>query len=103
VCESEALQNKSAIEVSSLWQPPSNWKIGISTKFWSRLGGKEYSCKWCLPTGDQYFNGQAEWIIGILKKQMQRSFEDKRYSHKKVCTLLQETAQIVNSRSLDFV
>jgi hypothetical protein len=53
-----------------------------------------------VPTIGQHFNRQGEWMIGILKKQMQRGFEGKRYSHKEMCTLLQENAQIVNSRPL---
>jgi hypothetical protein len=53
-----------------------------------------------VPTIGQHFNGQGERMIGILKKQMQRSFEGKWYSHKEVCILLQENAQIVNSRPL---
>jgi hypothetical protein len=36
------------------------------------------------PTGGQHFNGQAEWMIGILKKQMPRSLKGKRYSHEEM-------------------
>jgi hypothetical protein len=39
-------------------------------------------------------------MILIPKRQMQRSFEGKRNSHEGVCMVLQETAQIVNSRLL---
>jgi hypothetical protein len=42
-------------------------------------------------------NGQAEQMVSILKKHMQRSIETKSYSHKEICTLLQETAQIINN------
>jgi hypothetical protein len=50
--------------------------------------------------GGQYFYGQAEKIIGILKKQVFPSFEGKSYRHEETCTILQEAAQIVNSRTL---
>jgi hypothetical protein len=39
-------------------------------------------------------------MIGILKKQMWRSFEGKKYTHKETCTILQEAVQVVNSRPL---
>jgi hypothetical protein len=39
-------------------------------------------------------------MIGILKKQMWRSFEGKKYTHKENCTILQEAVQVVNSRPL---
>jgi hypothetical protein len=50
--------------------------------------------------GGQHFNGQAERIIGILKRQLHRSFEGKKYTHKETCTVVQEEAQIVNSYPL---
>jgi hypothetical protein len=36
-------------------------------------------------------------MIGILKKQMWRSFEGKKYKHDETCTILKEAAQVVNS------
>jgi hypothetical protein len=59
--------------------------------------GMEYHL---VSTGGQHLNGLAEQMIGILKKQMLRSFEGRRYFHEEVCTLLQETAHVVNSRML---
>lgn len=53
-----------------------------------------------MPTREQYFNGHAKWMIVMLKKQMRMSFKGKRYSHKEVSTLLQESTQIVNNRPL---
>jgi hypothetical protein len=52
------------------------------------------------PTGGQHFNGQAERMIGTLKKQMWRSFKGRKYTHEETCTILQEAAQVVNSRPL---
>jgi hypothetical protein len=43
---------------------------------------------------------KTERMTGMLKKQMQRSCEGKRYSHEGVCTLLQEAAQIINGRPI---
>jgi hypothetical protein len=37
-------------------------------------------------------------MIGILMMQLQRSLEGKKYMHEGTCTLLQEAAQVVNSR-----
>jgi hypothetical protein len=53
-----------------------------------------------VPAGGQYFNGQTERNIGILKRQMQRSLEGKKYMHEVTCTLLQEAPHIVNSRPI---
>jgi hypothetical protein len=42
--------------------------------------GREERIEWHLvPTRGQHFNRKAERMISVLKKQMQRSFEDKRY------------------------
>jgi transposase InsO family protein len=57
--------------------------------------------KWILvPTGGQHFNGQAERLIGLIKKQIWRSFEGRKYSHEETITILQEAAQVINSRPL---
>jgi hypothetical protein len=72
---------------------------------WDFEGVKEWagkrSIKWHLvPIGSQHFNRQAERMIRILKKQIWRNFEGKKYTHEETRTILQETAQIVNSRPL---
>ncbi len=57
--------------------------------------------EWVLvPTGGQHFNGQAERMIGLIKKQVWRSFNGKKYSHEETVTILQEAAQVINSRPL---
>ncbi len=57
--------------------------------------------EWVLvPTGGQHFNGLAERMIGLIKKQIWRSFEGKKYSHEEIVTFLQEAAQVINSRPL---
>ncbi len=58
------------------------------------------SGSWCPQEGGQHFNGQAEKMIGLIKKQIWRSFEGKRYFHEETVTILQEAAQVVNSRPL---
>jgi hypothetical protein len=40
-----------------------------------------------VPTGGQHFIRQAERVVGILKKQMQKSLETKRFSHEEICML----------------
>ncbi len=57
--------------------------------------------EWVLvPKGGQHFNGQAERMIGLIKKQIWRSFEGRKYSHEETVTILQEAAWVVNSRPL---
>jgi hypothetical protein len=72
---------------------------------WSFKGVQEWAGKngieWHLvPTGGQHFNRQAERMIGILKKQIWRSFEGRKYTHEETCRLPQEATQVVNSRPL---
>jgi hypothetical protein len=57
--------------------------------------------EWILvPTGVQHFNGQAERMIGLIKKQIWQSFEGRKYSHEETITILQDAAQVINSRPL---
>jgi hypothetical protein len=66
----------------------------------STVAGKK-GIKWVLvPTGGQHFNGQAERMIRLIKRQIWRSFEGKKYSHEETVTILQEAAQVINSRPL---
>jgi hypothetical protein len=66
-----------------------------------RSGQGREEIEWHLvPRGGQHFNGQAERIIGILKRQIHRRFEGKKYTHEEMCTILQEAAQTVNSYPL---
>jgi hypothetical protein len=45
--------------------------------------------EWILVlTGGQHFNGQAERMIGLIKKQIWRSFEGRKYSHEENLTIL---------------
>jgi hypothetical protein len=64
---------------------------------WAGRKGIEWTL---VPTGGQHFNGQAERMIGLIKKQLWRSFEGKRYSHEEIITILQEVTQVINSRPL---
>jgi hypothetical protein len=50
-----------------------------------------------VPTGGQHFNGQAERMIGLIKKQLWKTFEGKRLSHEETLTLLVEAVQKINS------
>ncbi len=53
-----------------------------------------------MPTGGQHFNGQAERMIGLIKKQLWKTFERKRLSHEETLTLLAEAVQKINSRPI---
>ncbi len=60
---------------------------------WNLEGVREWAgrngIEWHLvTTGGQHFNGQAETMIGILKKQIWRSFEGRKY-----CTRTRRLAQ----------
>jgi hypothetical protein len=73
---------------------------GVELQRGTRMGWEE-PIEWHLvPKGGQHFNRQVERMIGILKKQVFQSFEGKKYTHEETCTILQEAAQIVNSRPL---
>jgi hypothetical protein len=47
----------------------------------SRMGWEEWHEWHLVPTGRQHFNRHAERMIGILKKQIWRSFEGTKYTH----------------------
>jgi hypothetical protein len=52
---------------------------------WAGKRGIEW---FLVPTGGQHVNGQAERIIGLIKKQIWRSFKGKKYSHEETTTIL---------------
>jgi hypothetical protein len=54
------------------------WDFGNIVQWAGRKGIEWY----LLPTGGQHFNGQAERMIGLIKKQTWRNFEGKKHSHK---------------------
>jgi hypothetical protein len=61
----------------------------------------EKGIKWTqVPTGGQHFNGQAERMIGLIKKQLWKVFEGKKVSHEETLTLLAEAVQKINSRPI---
>jgi hypothetical protein len=64
-----------------------------------RRAGKK-DIEWHLVhTWGQHVHGEADRMTGILKKQLQRSLEGKKYTHEETSSmLLQEAAQIFNSR-----
>jgi hypothetical protein len=64
---------------------------------WAGKKGVEWTL---VPTGGQHFNGQAERMIGLIKKQLWKTFEGKRLSHEETLTLLVEAIQKINSRPI---
>ncbi len=64
---------------------------------WAGKKGIEWTL---VPTGGQHFNGQAERMIGLIKKQLWWLFEGKKYSHEETRTLMQEAVQVINNRPL---
>ncbi len=53
-----------------------------------------------VPTGAQHFNGQAERIIGLVKKCLTQALEGKTCSYGELSTIVAEAAQMVNSRPI---
>jgi hypothetical protein len=53
-----------------------------------------------VPTGAQHYNGQAERIIGLVKKCLTQTLEGKTCSYGELSTIVAEVAQIVNSRPI---
>jgi hypothetical protein len=64
---------------------------------WAGRKGIEWTL---VPTGGQHFNGQAERMIGLIKKQLWKTFEGKRLSHEETLTLLAEAVQKITSRPI---
>ena len=53
-----------------------------------------------VPTGGQHMNGQAERLIGLVKKVLVQLLENKRCTFGELLTVLKEAAMIVNSRPI---
>jgi len=70
----------------------------------------EHIQEWCLrdkkiewhivPTGGQHMNGQAERLIGEVKKILNQMLLSKKYSFNELATILYESAVVVNSRPI---
>jgi hypothetical protein len=64
---------------------------------WAGRKGIEWTL---VPTGGQHFNGQAERMIGLIKKKLWKTFEGKKLTHEETLTVLAEAVQKINSRPL---
>jgi hypothetical protein len=64
---------------------------------WAGRKGIEWTL---VPTGGQHFNGQAERMIGLIKKQLWKTFEGKKLSHEETLPLLVEAIQKISSRPI---
>ncbi len=64
---------------------------------WAGRKGIEWTL---VPTGGQHFNGQAERMIGMIKKQLWQTFEGKKQTHEETLIVLVEAVQKINSRPL---
>ncbi len=53
-----------------------------------------------VPTGGQYYNGQAERVIGLMKLCLAQTLEGKQCSLMELATVLAEAAQAINSRPI---
>jgi hypothetical protein len=64
---------------------------------WAGRKGIEWTL---VSTGGQHFNGQAERMIGLIKKQLWKTFEGKKLTYEETLTVLAEAVQKLNSRPL---
>ncbi len=72
----------------------------LATWNWARVDElcSQKGATWRLvPTGGQHYNGQAEWVIGLMKLCLAQTLEGKRCSLMELATVLAEAAQAVNS------
>ncbi len=53
-----------------------------------------------VPTGGQHYNGQAERLIGLLKRCLEGTLNNRRLTLGELSTVMAEAAQIVNSRPI---
>jgi hypothetical protein len=53
-----------------------------------------------VPTGGQHYNGQAERLIGLLKRCLEGALSNRRFTLGKLSTVVAEAAQVVNSRPI---
>jgi hypothetical protein len=85
VCTYEGHIDKNTIRqggpASSSFETDEEWDFG-RVQEWVGKNGIEWHL---VPTGGQHFNGQAERMIGILKKQVHQSFEGRKYTHEETC------------------
>jgi hypothetical protein len=53
-----------------------------------------------VPTGGQHYNDQAERLIGLLKKCLEGTLSNRRFTLGELSTMVAEAAQVVNSRPI---
>jgi hypothetical protein len=53
-----------------------------------------------VPTGGQHYNGQAERLIGLLKRCLEGALGNRRFTLGELSTVVAEAAQVVNSRPI---
>ncbi len=59
------------------------------------------SAEWhIVPTGGQHNNGQAERLIGLLKRCLEGTLSGRRFTLGELSTVVAEAAQVVNSRPI---
>jgi Family of unknown function (DUF5641) len=73
-----------------------NWDVSAIQRW---LSNREIQWKFA-PTGGQHMNGQAERMIGQVKKVLKSTLDGKSCSFNELATILYEAAIIVNSRPI---
>jgi hypothetical protein len=53
-----------------------------------------------VPTGGQHYNGQAERLIGLLKRCLESALNNRKFTLGELSTAVAEAAQVVNSRPI---
>ncbi len=54
----------------------------------------------CCPTAGQHYNGQAERLIGLLKRCLESTMANRRFTLGKLSTVVAEATQLVKSRPI---
>ncbi len=75
----------------------------LATWDWSAVHAQaeKAGAEWhIVPTGGQHYNGQAERLIGLLKRCLEGALNNRRFTLGELSTTVAEAAQVVNSRPI---
>jgi hypothetical protein len=74
---------------------------GGSLQAAGHLQAERAGAEWhIVPTGGQHYNGQAERLIGLLKRCLEGALNNRRFTLGELSTVVAEAAQVVNSRPI---
>ncbi len=92
----QRFQSDAGLQLEAAGQQIASWDYSEVVE-WCNSKNIEWQV---MPTGAQHFNGQAERLIGMLKRSLTQVMAGKRCSYGELTTVLAEAAQMVNTRPL---